>query len=133
MLKSLVTCGPLLLSPTIIARYWHPPEHHSLKTNWDVKFLSNTNIGSLRGVTRDSKGDILVSFSCRAENTLNQVVETLALRKAIIICAEMGFYNMTFEGDCLPVVIMVNSTSTPSSFARSIIFYIQQLLLGHSH
>lgn len=76
--------------------------------------------------------DVYASFNCKVAHTFNpEVAEALALRKAMLLCEELGFPSMIFEGDCLSVVHMINSISTPYACVRLVIFDIQQLFLSH--
>lgn len=53
------------------------------------------------GLIRDAEGEVLLSFSSITDYTTNPALaESLALRKAMDISIETGFYRLIFECDC---------------------------------
>lgn len=53
------------------------------------------------GLIRDAEGEVLLSFSSIIDYTTNPALaESLALRKAMDISIETGFYRLIFECDC---------------------------------
>lgn len=92
-------------SPPVIAsraKKWKPPDASTLKTYWDTALESHANTSGLGGVIRDSDGNVLASFGCRAEHVHNpKVAEALeALQKTMFIFANMEFSSIVFEGEC---------------------------------
>lgn len=77
------------------------PSKNKLKFNWDAALDVNQVCIGMEGLIRDNAGEVLLSFCCVSEFTTNPMVaEGLALRKEMSIGVEMGFYFLTFEGDC---------------------------------
>lgn len=64
-----------------------------------LPLLTIASICGLGGIIRDFNWDILASSSSRAEHAqTTEVVEALALKKTMFICADMGFHFMIFLG-----------------------------------
>lgn len=109
---------------------WVGLQGHKLKINWDAIASSFTmNSTRLEGLIRDSAGEVLVSFCNSYAPMLEpKVAETMALRKSMSICWELGLSNILFEGDCLQVARAVYSNRPSEDELSPIIHDIHCML-----
>lgn len=81
---------------------WTKPQGNQVKTNCDAAVSSITNTTRLGGLIKDASSEVLVSFCSSCSYALKpEIVEALALRKAISISWDLGISNVMFEGDYL--------------------------------
>lgn len=58
----------------------------------------------------------------------SELAEAMALKKAMYLCQDLGFYNVIYEGDCLHVINAVISKQQKDSTLGLVIFDILFLL-----
>lgn len=93
----------------------------------------HNQVTGMGGVVWDFEGEVLASICSSVDHsTLPILAEALTLRKMMILCAEMGFTQLCFEGDCLGIVNVVRGVNVGDKLIGSIILDIQQLLSSHS-
>lgn len=89
----------------------------------------NGNCCGFGGLDRDAIGEVLAAFSSNYSSILIlSIAEAMTLRKTMIITKELGFSNVLFEGDCLPIVLATTNQSPLYDALFSIIFDIHILL-----
>ncbi|KAG6667141.1 hypothetical protein CIPAW_01G080900 [Carya illinoinensis] len=76
---------------------WKAPVGECIKVNWDAGMSKKYGRVGIGVVVRDGKGEMLVSLCCSKEGCCSPV-----------LCAELNFENVIFEGDALVVVKAVN-------------------------
>lgn len=81
-----------------------------VKANWDAAIDGNEKKVGIGVILRDSAGDILASL-CQSYHCAVQpcVAEAHALRRAMEFCEELGFSNVSFEGDSQSIIQAINS------------------------
>ncbi|XP_021721948.1 uncharacterized protein LOC110689468 [Chenopodium quinoa] len=85
----------------ILECVWKPPLAGLIKINFDAAIFSPSGVG-LRGVMRDSVGDVVASTCCKVEGCFDvDVVEALAMRHSLNVAMESGFRHVCLETDCL--------------------------------
>lgn len=102
--------------------------------NWDgILDLLHHGIG-MGGIVRDHGGAILATTCCiiLSQSTIPVVAEALALSKMMILCEEMSFTQLNFEGDYLTVVMAANGEGEGHKATGSIIFDVHYILSAHS-
>lgn len=68
-------------------KHWQRPQVSYLKTNWDIATNSVICSFGLGGITRDRDGEIMPAFCSNLPTCFKpEIVEALALRKAMIMC-----------------------------------------------
>lgn len=88
--------------------------------------LQATRLG---GLIHNSNGDVLVSFCSKLNYIASPAMaEAFALRKALLLCMELQFPKVAFEGDCLKVITATNSTEPEGDELHYIISYIRKIL-----
>ncbi|KAF5467400.1 hypothetical protein F2P56_017226 [Juglans regia] len=89
--------------------------------------LHSKNSG-LGVIVRDAEGEVQASICCNIDAELQPaVVEAMALRRALMLCYDLGFSRVVFEGDCQEVNA-INSSHESSAKASSLIHDIKRLL-----
>ncbi|KAF5441798.1 hypothetical protein F2P56_036997 [Juglans regia] len=84
---------------------WVKPEERTVKANWDAAMnVRNRKVG-IGVAVRDSTGEVLACLCSCFDNISNpSVAEAVGLRRAALLCAELGFSNVILEGDSKVVV-----------------------------
>ena len=85
-------------TPTQVA--WHPPPDGYLKINFDGATFKDINKAGLGVVIRDGFGQVLASLleQIQLPFSLN-LVEAMAVARALSFAAELGFSRFVLEGD----------------------------------
>lgn len=111
------------------ARQWTKPKENHVKVNCDAALNDSRQTTGLGGLFQNSDGEILVSFSSNIDSTIQSALaETLALRKAMLLCWELQFHKALFEGDCLKVITDASSSKTVGDELYPIIHDIRTML-----
>lgn len=72
-----------------------------MKLNWDAAVDVQHNSTVIGGILRDSEGEEQMAFCNRLLSALSPALaEAMSLRKAMMLCKELGIPEMSFEGDC---------------------------------
>ncbi|XP_042950360.1 14.7 kDa ribonuclease H-like protein [Carya illinoinensis] len=84
-------------------------ERGYVKVNWDASMdLKGKRMG-IGIMIRDEQGEAMVTVCDQKPNVIEATVaESIALRKAAEICAELNIQRATFEGDAKIVILVVN-------------------------
>ncbi|KAK2654158.1 hypothetical protein Ddye_014014 [Dipteronia dyeriana] len=78
----------------VTAKKWRPPPEGSLKFNVDRSFIVETGKAGIGGILRNSKGEVLCSFSASVASMEATAAELLAIHWACLLCAS----NISFKG-----------------------------------
>lgn len=117
-----------------ITKKWKKPKESQIKFNWDVAIKVSKNCSGFGGLARNAASEVLAAFSSSLPSTLQLIiVETMALRKTLILSKKLGFANILFEEDCLQVVKVVNNQLSTHDGLWSILYDILRLLEYESH
>ncbi|XP_042984282.1 uncharacterized protein LOC122313374 [Carya illinoinensis] len=90
---------------------WRAPREGVVKVNWDAAYeLKNKKMG-LGVVIRDGEGEVLVSLCKPSSYSVSAAVaEAEALWRAMLLCIELNFGEVVFEGDALGIIQVACST-----------------------
>ena len=89
---------------TVIAQ-WKPPPNNMVKLNWDAGINMTKGRVGIGLIARDSRGSCLAARSLTMNaHTDVATAKALAAVHAIMLCKEMGYTNILFEGDALQVI-----------------------------
>lgn len=120
-------------TPSDWARKRQLPPLNTFKVNWDTALDISSKAFGLGGIARNELGQVLASFCFKPKAVSNPIIaEAQALKKSMLICAELGFKSLLFEGECLDVVNWTNFLLEPPPYIRPIIFDIRNLLQLHT-
>lgn len=76
-----------------------------MNANWDVDVGVKSMTIGLGVIITDAAGEVQVSLACTIKANLQPIIaEARALRRAMELCAYLGFSNVIFEGDCQEIV-----------------------------
>lgn len=79
---------------------WEKPPELAMNTNWDAAIDAHHRRVGVGVVIRDSNGEMLACLCSKFDHTKNPIiVEALALRRAAILCAELGFSDVILQWD----------------------------------
>ena len=82
-----------------------------IKLNWDAGVNVKEGRVGLGLIARDSRGHCLNARSMTLEcQTKASMAEALAAVHAVMLCKEMGYVNVTIEGDALQVIRAIATT-----------------------
>lgn len=80
------------------------------KANWDAAFDVKKNKMRIGIVIRDSRGEVIATlFNCEDHVTSQKIAEFNALRRALVLCAEIDIHAVVFEGDAKSIIEEINS------------------------
>ena len=87
------------------AASWCPPYENQVKINFDGTLFGESNSGGIGVVILNSKGRVLATLSEKILKPQSaELVEILAVRRAVLFSTEMGLFNSVFEGDSSNVI-----------------------------
>ncbi|XP_040987840.1 uncharacterized protein LOC121235562 [Juglans microcarpa x Juglans regia] len=80
-------------------------------------------------IIRDSVGKLLVVVTAPKDHISTAAqAESTALLRAMVICTELGYYQVCFEGDAKVVVDAVNSNNEDNSWLGQMTEDMQQMM-----
>ena len=86
------------------------PEAHNYKLNFDGATFAEDGIAGIGAVIRNDAGLVMASLSQRIPLPASVIeVEALAARRAMEFALELGFDNVTLEGDSEVLVKTLNA------------------------
>ena len=86
---------------------WQAPVQHAYKVNFDGAIFVEDGLAGLGVVIRNDHGLIMASLTQQIPLPGSVIeVEVLAARKALVLTIELGFDNITIEGDS---EVLINS------------------------
>ena len=101
-----------LLSPQAqrTSTMWMAPETHNYKLNFDEATFAKDGAAGIGVVIRNDDGLVITSLSQRIPLSASVIeVEALAARRAMEFALELGFDNMTLEGDSKVLMKTLNA------------------------
>ncbi len=114
-------------NPTSI---WYSPPPGCYKVNYDGTVFSETKEAGLGIIIRDDRGLPMVSFSQKVPFPgWSGAVEDMALRRALLLALEMGFYSIILKGDSETLVKECNSSERYLSAFGHIVEDVQQSMV----
>ena len=115
-LYNFATITPVGRPPT----RWQAPSSNTYKVNFDGTLFTAENSAGLGVVIRNSEGQVMLSLSEKTSLPFTAIeVEALATRRALKLALEIGFQQITLEGDSqILILALVNNTHSLSSFGH---------------
>ncbi|XP_042956923.1 uncharacterized protein LOC122292545 [Carya illinoinensis] len=88
---------------------WTKPDAQWVKANWDASISAAMKKVGMGMVIWDEEGEIM-AYLCTAVDCLQDptIGEALALRRAMLLCEELGFLKVILEGDSQVIVKAIN-------------------------
>lgn len=116
-------------TPTVRVLKWQPPPINTVKVNWNATLDISSKVSCFGGIAKNALVQVLASFYVKVKDvSIPIIAKALALRKSMLICADLDFTFVLFERDCLVIVNWSNSLLEPPPVIRPIILDIQNLL-----
>uniref|UniRef100_A0A2N9HKV4 CCHC-type domain-containing protein n=1 Tax=Fagus sylvatica TaxID=28930 RepID=A0A2N9HKV4_FAGSY len=113
---------------------WSPPPPGYVKVNYDGAVFLETMEAGLGVVIRDELGRPMVSLSQKVPFPgSSTAVEALALRRAMFLAIEMGFYSVIVEGDSEMLVRAVTSLGGSATVYGHVVEDVQYLTQQMTH
>lgn len=113
----------------IVQKKWVKPDPNFLKANLDAAIVFHVDSIGIGGVIQNFEDDVMTSFCIPKAPTMTlEVADALALHQTMMLCSDLGFAHVTFEGDCQSVVKATRPSGGVCSKLSSIIFDIQVML-----
>lgn len=95
---------------------WKKPCYNWLKANWDAFVCTKQNKTGLGIIIRNDQGAIMARVSANVKPCVKPMVaEGITLRRAMEVCANLGFVRVVFEGDSQIIVKAANCDEDLSS------------------
>ncbi|KAK8643999.1 hypothetical protein V6N13_013276 [Hibiscus sabdariffa] len=124
-------CMPNGNTRPIVVPRWEAPQEAAVKINFDSAFSCHSWSATSGIGARDNEGFILTACVFPHSNVSDAfVAEALACLQAVHFAKDMGFLNVTIEGDSLSVCKKLNSGSHDRSLIAPIISDIKELAVG---
>uniref|UniRef100_A0A5B7BVL5 RNase H type-1 domain-containing protein n=1 Tax=Davidia involucrata TaxID=16924 RepID=A0A5B7BVL5_DAVIN len=102
------------------AASWSPPHEGVFKVNVDGSWVPGDTVGGMGGVIRNHKGEVIGGFAkCLKQCVSAEHVEALAMLHGVIFARDIGIQDVEVEGDCLRVLLAVESPGEDFSFFGS--------------
>ena len=109
---------------------WLTPPPGCYKVNYDGVVFAETMEAGLGIIIRDDRGLPMVSFSQKVPFLRSSgVVEAMALRCAILLALEMGFFSIILKGDSETLVKECNSSERGLSAYGHIVDDVKQSMV----
>ena len=90
---------------------WKPPNFGLYKINFDSAVFADQVSAGIRVVIRDWEGQIIVALSQKVRYLSSvDLVEALAMSRAVSFAKELSIHQMVIEGDSLRVIQAINGT-----------------------
>uniref|UniRef100_A0A7N2N391 RNase H type-1 domain-containing protein n=1 Tax=Quercus lobata TaxID=97700 RepID=A0A7N2N391_QUELO len=91
---------------------WKPPTGLNYKVNIDATIFPRQKASGFGVVIRNERGETMAAVSARGPLVQNsKEAEALACRKAVEVAMDLGFRDVTLEGDNISVMSSISSTS----------------------
>lgn len=88
---------------------WKKPLGLKFKVNWEAVVDNQNNKGGIGLVIKNSEGELMASLCLNINCSMN-IAEACALRRAAILCQELGLFDVVLElGDSKVIVAATNS------------------------
>ncbi|XP_030969974.1 uncharacterized protein LOC115990267 [Quercus lobata] len=101
---------------------WVPPPQGWFKANVDGAIFKESNKAGIGVVVRDSQGWVLAALTEKVDGVQDaEVIEALAIRRAIRFAIETSFNCVIIESDSLSVVKAIQDTAEPTCHIGNII------------
>ncbi|KAK8623516.1 hypothetical protein V6N13_118399 [Hibiscus sabdariffa] len=124
-------CRPNGSAHPIVVPRWEAPQEAVVKINFDSAFSCHSHSATSGIVARDNESFILAACVFPHSNVSDAfVAEALACLQAVHFAKDMGFLNVTIEGDSLSVCKKLNFSSQDRSLITPIISDIKELAVG---
>lgn len=79
---------------------WKPPDPGEIKINFDGAMFKDSHETGIEVVVQNPHGEIMATMFEKIPMPFSVVIlETLAIKRAIIFIHEIGFLKSSFEGD----------------------------------
>lgn len=114
---------------TIISNLeWSPPPSGTIMLNSDAAVFSDLDRSGVGVVARDHVGRCVAACYEPIQGVLEpEMVEALALRRAVFLARDEQFSNVIFTTDCLPLVQRLNSSVQDRSLSGSVVADIKHV------
>ena len=90
---------------------WKPPDFGLYKINFDSAVFADQVSAGIRVVIRDWEGQIIAALSQKVRYLSSvDLVEALAMSRAVSFAKELSIHQMVIEGDSLRVIQAINGT-----------------------
>ena len=90
---------------------WKPPNFGLYKINFDSAVFADQVSAGIRVVIRDWEGQIIAALSQKVRYLSSvDLVEALAMSRAVSFAKELSIHQMVIEGDSLRVIQAINGT-----------------------
>jgi hypothetical protein len=100
---------------------WIKPIHGEVKCNWDAAINSKKKCMGVGVVARDDRGRVVAAKARFFPGIVNPTVaESMGAWQAVVMCCDMRFPQVVFEGDSLNVVSAHNNEDPCWSFGQII-------------
>ncbi|XP_040988095.1 uncharacterized protein LOC121235763 [Juglans microcarpa x Juglans regia] len=113
---------------------WEKSKEREVKANWDAAVDVKIKKVAIGVVVRDLNGEVLACLcSCFINNSIPSVAEavgTVGLRRAALLCTELGLSNVIFEGDSKLVVNVTISGEEIGAEYGSILEDVRRVMYG---
>ena len=88
---------------------WKPPDSGLYKINFDGALFADQGSAGIGVVIRDWEGQVIAALSEKVRHPGSvDLVEALAMRRAISFAKELSIHQMVIEGDSLRVIQAIN-------------------------
>ncbi|XP_040988977.1 uncharacterized protein LOC121236599 [Juglans microcarpa x Juglans regia] len=105
------------------------PKVNCIKTNFDVAIEPKNKIMGIGIIVRGWQGEILVALQEQRKGNYGlNLAESLALRRAMVLCQELGFKRATLEGDAGVIIKAVQTPKDIWKWNGQVIEDIKQML-----
>lgn len=110
-------------------RRWEKPKPSWVKVNWDAFVCSTLKKVGTGVVIRDEEGEVLASL-CFVTDCLQDplVGGAIALRRAVLLCDELGLSLVVLEGDSQIIVKAANSKDDLATAYGNVVDEVRGLL-----
>nr|XP_023891839.1 uncharacterized protein LOC112003847 [Quercus suber] len=99
-----------------------PPKQEWLKANYDGTVFLDSDEAGLGMVIRNDSGKVMAAFSEKIPLPCSvEILELLAVRRAVQLAVELDFHQVCFEGDSEIVFKALSLDPTPHSLLGHIV------------
>ncbi|KAF5444910.1 hypothetical protein F2P56_034002 [Juglans regia] len=108
---------------------WKPPPSGSLKLNVDGAVFDDLHKAGVGVVLRDDAGMVIMATSKVEFEVINaKAIESLAIFRALQLCATMGIHSLIVESDCLMAIQVLNNDIPSDPMLDPLLCEIRKLL-----
>uniref|UniRef100_M1B2T8 RNase H family protein n=1 Tax=Solanum tuberosum TaxID=4113 RepID=M1B2T8_SOLTU len=86
---------------------WSYPQNGIIKINTDGSYVHETGRAGIRGIIRNSCGDLIMAFSFLVECKNSNMAEAMAVEFGVKWCIQHGYTNFILELDSMNIVNML--------------------------